>query len=160
MRLLFEGGFYSRAAFIRGRLLLASLRYADTVGPPQKCDQPLANSYKASIILVNVMCPTDGNSTIMEFEIQYRKASEQWASVKYSASVSQPFIVKDLTSFTWYNVRVRAANKYSYAENNTSFSNPVRVRTAEGGEISVFYTDSDQVPNSLLKRELLTANEV
>ena len=26
-RLLFEGGFYSRAAFIRGRLLLATLRY-------------------------------------------------------------------------------------------------------------------------------------
>ena len=27
MRLLFEGGFYSRAAFIRGRVLFATLNY-------------------------------------------------------------------------------------------------------------------------------------
>ena len=110
----------------------------DTVGPPPKCNQPSATSYKASIITVNVSCP-NGNSAITEFEIQYRKASRQWRSKKFSASFSQPFIVRDLSAFTSYEVRVRAANKYNYEKKNASFSDPITVRTAEGGEISVSY---------------------
>ena len=109
-----------------------------TVGPPPKCNQPSATSYKASSITVNVSCP-NGNSAITEFGIQYRKASGQWRSKNFSASISQPFIVGDLSAFTSYEVRVRAANKYNYEENSTSFSGPIRVTTAEGGEMSVSY---------------------
>ena len=111
--------------------------YAGTVGPPQECDRPSANSYKGSNMAVNVSCLNDGSSAITKFEIQYSKASGQWKSVTFNVSVSQPFIVRDLTPFTWYEVRVRAGNKYNYEIGNVSFSDPVRVRTAEGGEISV-----------------------
>ena len=115
----------------------------DTVGPPPKCNQPSATSYKASSITVNVSCP-NGNSAITEFEIQYRKASGQWRSKKFSASISQSFIsqsfiVGDLSAFTSYEVRVRAANKYNYEKNKASFSDLIGVRTAEGGEMSVSY---------------------
>ena len=108
------------------------LFYVGTVGPPQKCNQLWATSYKATSIAVNVICPVDGNSSITEFEVQYHKTAGKWVSVKFDASVSQPFIVRDLIPSTWYEVRVRAANKYSYEKGNVSFSDPVRVRTADG----------------------------
>ena len=71
---------------------------------------------------VNVSCLNDGKSAIKEFEIQFRKAQGQWTSVKFNASVSQPFIVRDVIPFTSYEVRVRAANKYNYEIGNVSFS--------------------------------------
>jgi hypothetical protein len=117
---------------------------ADSVGPPENCDQPLASSYEALTIIVNVTYPFDGNSVITEYELQYRILPEQWASVKYNASVSQPFIIKNLIPFTLYEVQVQAVNKYAYENNNTSFSNPVRVRTARAGE-----TNSDLCLTSL-----------
>ena len=104
------------------------------VGPPQKCDQLSVASYDASSISVNVSCQHDGNSLITEYEIQYNTTpSENWKSVKFNASVYHHFLVQDLMAFTVYAIRVRAANKYMYAEGDVSFSDPVTVKTAEGG---------------------------
>ena len=124
------------------------------VGPPQKCDQPFTIDYTAFSIALYVRCPSNGNSNITEYEIQYHTASGYWTSVKFNASVSQPFIVKDLISFTWYEVRVRAANKYSYEKGDVSFSAPVRVRTAEGDQTSVSYSTLTihQINNQWLHR--------
>ena len=122
------------------------------VGPPQKCDQPSLTNYTAFSIALYVRCPSNGNPNIIEYEIQYHTTSGNWISVKFNASVSQPFIVKDLIPFTWYEVRVQAANKYSYEKGNVSFSDPVRVRTAEGDQMSVSYSTNNTSNNQWLHR--------
>ena len=122
------------------------------VGPPQKCDQPSATNYTAASIALYVRCPSNGNSNITEYEIQYYITAGNWTSVKFNASVSQPFIVKDLIPFTWYEVRVRAANKYSYEKGDVSFSDPVRVRSAEGDQMSVSYSTNNTPNNQWLHR--------
>jgi hypothetical protein len=135
-----NGGIYRCKARIRNNAGLreasASVKF-HVEGPPENCDQPLASSYEALTIIVNVTYPFDGNSVITEYELQYRILPEQWASVKYNASVSQPFIIKNLIPFTLYEVQVQAVNKYAYENNNTSFSNPVRVRTARAAPLKL-----------------------
>ena len=62
--------------------------------------------------------------------------SGDWKSVKFGASSDHPFLVQDLMPFTYYEIRVRAANKYMYEKGDASFSDPVSVKTAEGGKRS------------------------
>jgi hypothetical protein len=120
-------------------------------GPPQKCNKPSVFSYEGSTVSVNVSCENDGNSPITEYEIQYNTTpSGDWKSVKFMASTDGPFLVQGLMPFTYYAIRVRAANKYMYEEGNTSFSDPVIVMTSEGvpgppGPIEVAEIDSHWV---------------
>ena len=108
-----------------------------TVGPPQKCNKPSVVSYEGSTISVNVNCKNDGNSTITEYEVQHNTTpSGDWKSVKFGASSDRPFLVQDLMPFTYYDISVRAANKYMYEEGDVSFSDPMSVKTAEGGKRS------------------------
>ena len=108
-----------------------------TVGPPQKCNKPSVVSYEGCTISVNVSCENDGNSVITEYEVQQNTTpSGDWKSVKFGASSDCPFLVQDLMPFTYYDIRVRAANKYKYEEGDVSFSDPVSVKTAEGGKRS------------------------
>ena len=76
-------------------------------------------------------CPINGNAGVTEYRILYRTlgSSTAWLEV---VEMSLPVNITGLTPYTVYEVSVAAGNQYGYGPN----SNPVSVRTAQGGKQS------------------------
>ena len=108
-------------------------------GRPENCSILNAVSYNSSSLTLNVTC-FNGNSPITGYLLYFRKtSSSEWKNLTTTAENNNVLIaevvLRDLDTFTQYDVQVKGENRHGSEDGSDSFSIMKTVKTAEGGLI-------------------------